>query len=67
MISDGTIVILAFHLLVTDTIFKIVGIDGRTQMKTYMAVFISIINLGLFILPIKIIKKYCPFLIGSRK
>jgi fucose 4-O-acetylase-like acetyltransferase len=68
VIATGTIIIMAFHGIVREIIFRIIGLsDVDVIINPLSGIIISGINTIIFIFPIVIIKKYFPILIGGRK
>jgi fucose 4-O-acetylase-like acetyltransferase len=66
VISNGTIVILAGHNLLNGYLYKAINIIN-IELNTVVIIVLSIINIGITIIPIKIIQKHIPILIGGRK
>jgi hypothetical protein len=67
IIASGTIIIMAFHLIISGLIFRITGLRGEEIINPLIGASIAVINILIFILPILLIKKYFPILIGRRK
>jgi hypothetical protein len=68
IIANGTIIILAFHGMVSAVILRIAGLRGEDiTINPLTASIIAIINLLIFILPIITIKKYFPILMGKHR
>lgn len=68
IISTGTIIIMAFHGIVTSIILRIIGIRGEEIIiNPFIAGLVSIISVIIFIIPIMIIKKYFSIILGGRK
>ncbi|GHV06955.1 O-acetyltransferase [Spirochaetia bacterium] len=66
IISNGTIFILAFHGYASAPIVRVLGMYAE-QLPVYIAIPISIVSTIIMVLPIIIIKKYFPIILGGRK
>jgi fucose 4-O-acetylase-like acetyltransferase len=66
IISNGTIIILAGHNLINQYLYKITNI---INIETNIGIIIvqSLINIGITIIPIVMIQKNIPILVGGRK
>jgi fucose 4-O-acetylase-like acetyltransferase len=68
VIANGTIIIMAFHGIVSGIIFRIIGLRGNDVIiNPLIGTIVSSINIAIFIFPILIIKKYFPILAGGRE
>jgi fucose 4-O-acetylase-like acetyltransferase len=65
-VSNGTIIILASHNLLNGYMLKLTNIIGIEQTLT-ITIIVSIINILVTVIPIKIIQKHIPVIIGGRK
>jgi fucose 4-O-acetylase-like acetyltransferase len=67
IISNGTIIILAFHGMALETIYRILGIEWDESISS---LFAGTIALGIVLLSVPIImfaKKYVPIIMGGRR
>jgi fucose 4-O-acetylase-like acetyltransferase len=68
IISNGTIIIMAFHRIITSIVFRIIGLRGEDIIiNPIIGSIVAIINVLIFIIPIIIVNKYIPILAGNRK
>jgi fucose 4-O-acetylase-like acetyltransferase len=68
IIANGTIIIMAFHGIVTPIIFRIIGLRGADIIiNPIIGIFVSLTNVLMFIVPTLIVKKYFPIILGRRK
>jgi fucose 4-O-acetylase-like acetyltransferase len=66
MLSNGSLVILAFHVILIPYINMLSAVLGFSSSIIYV-LFLTILNIGLMIIPVNIIQRYCPILVGGRK
>jgi fucose 4-O-acetylase-like acetyltransferase len=66
IISSGTVVILACHNFINHYILKVIGMLD-TPISLYIAIPVALTNILFSIIPIIIIEKHFPILIGGRK
>jgi hypothetical protein len=68
IISNGTIIILAFHVYLFETLCKIIGMKGAgIVINPVVAALVALATLLLMIIPIRIIEKYFPILLGKKR
>jgi fucose 4-O-acetylase-like acetyltransferase len=68
VISDGTILIMAFSHYITAIIFRIIGLrDESVIINPILAVIVSIVAIMIMVYPIVVIKKYFPMIMGKYK
>jgi fucose 4-O-acetylase-like acetyltransferase len=68
LISSGTIIIMAFHGIVSSIILRVIGLRGEEIIiNPFVAGFVAIINVIIFVIPTVIIKKYFPIILGGKK
>jgi fucose 4-O-acetylase-like acetyltransferase len=68
LISSGTIIIMAFHGIVSLIILRVIGLRGEEIIiNPFVAGFVAIINGIIFVIPTVIIKKYFPIILGGKK
>jgi fucose 4-O-acetylase-like acetyltransferase len=66
--STGTVIIMAFHGIVTSIILRVIGLRGEEIIiNPFIAGFVSIISVIAFVIPTIIIKKYFSEILGGRK
>jgi fucose 4-O-acetylase-like acetyltransferase len=65
-ISNGTIILLAFHHLISLYLTKMAGLVGLPQSLTIKLV-ISLLTLCVALIPIKFIQRFIPIIMGGRK
>lgn len=64
LLSDGIVIILAFHVILLPYInflYAVTGLGKTLLATTVLAAF----NISVFIIPINTIQKYCPILVGQ--
>jgi fucose 4-O-acetylase-like acetyltransferase len=66
IISNGTIFILAFHSYFAAMILRIIKMHGQ-GLNLVVGITISLITLLSMVIPIMVVKKYMPIIIGKRK
>ncbi|AEF84854.1 putative acyltransferase [Treponema primitia ZAS-2] len=66
ILSNGTVIILAFHQLLNGYLLRIINIIG-IEVNLMIIMIVSVVNVLLTIIPIIIIQKHFPILTGDRK
>jgi hypothetical protein len=68
ILSKGAIVVMAFHGIPAGIIFRLIGLRGEdVVINPIIGMLVSTITLLLFIVPIIVIQKYVPVIMGGRK
>jgi fucose 4-O-acetylase-like acetyltransferase len=65
-ISTGTLLIMAFHGILIPYINRLALIFNM-EFNNWSVIVLSVLNVGFFIIPIGIVQRYFPVLIGGRK
>jgi fucose 4-O-acetylase-like acetyltransferase len=67
-ISNGTIIIVAFHIYLSEILCKMIGMKGDgIIVNPFIALLVAVLTLVLMVVPIRIIEEYFPILIGKRR
>jgi fucose 4-O-acetylase-like acetyltransferase len=67
-ISNGTIIIMAFHGIVSSIILRVIGLRGEEIIiNPFIAGLVAIIGVIIFVIPTIFIKKYFPIILGRKK